>query len=289
MEYKPQYFNYHDLCTNGKQTVKCEDIHINNIDEYFYGIINILKDGIELDEVQNMKIKVIFQDGEDVTLTIFDYLFNVMFWGLNVNIDAPITSENFIFPDDITKNYIANYINKVFIKKYRKSIPFITLNQTIDNVIGKFRDIRIFQMYLANTLNLEDTITLMEKYPEFNDTVHFDVSNIPLADVKNAGLDAAKVQIEYIKNSDHCLRDSFRTGEAISPKQYKEVAVNIGTKPDGHGSVFPHPIYHSFMNGGLTTPEEITEESSVGRTAQILQKGNVGESGVTEQNALRIQ
>ena len=286
MEYKPQYFMYQDLCKKGKQTVDTKDINNENINDYFYGIINILRDGIELDEVQSMMIHVKFQEGKDpkvdadeVDISIFDYIFNVMFWGLNTSVGSPITVLNFVYPDDITKRFIAGYINQVFIKKYRKTIPFIVLNQTIDNVIGKFRDLRMFQMYLSNTLNLEDTIELMEQYKEFNDTVHFDVSNIALADVKNAGLDAAKVQIDYIKNSNHCLRDSFRTGEAISPKQYKEVAVNIGNKPDGHGSVFPHPIYHSFMNGGLLTPEEIAVESSVGRTAQILQKGNVGESG----------
>ena len=145
--------------------------------------------------------------------------------------------------------------------------------------MGKFRDLRQFQLYLANTLNLEDSLELMNKYPEFNDTVHFDVDNIPLEDVKDKGMEATNKQIEFIKNSDHCLRDSFRTGEAISPKQYKEFAVNIGSKPDGLGSVFPHPIKHSFMNGGLQTPEEITVESSVGRQAQNLQKNNVGQSG----------
>jgi hypothetical protein len=135
-------------------------------------------------------------------------------------------------------------------------------------------------MYLANTLNLEDTIELMNKYPEFNETIHFNPDGIPIEDVKEMGMEAANKQIRYIKNSDHCLRDSFRTGEAISPKQYKEVAVNIGSKPDGKGSVYPHPIRHSFMNGGLSTPEELAIESSVGRIAQILQKTNVGESGV---------
>ena len=184
-----------------------------------------------------------------------------------------------VFPEDITKKYIKEYIDNIFVDKYRKKLPFIELNQTIDAVIGKFRDLRQFQMYLANTLNLEDTIDLMNQYPEFNETVHFDTTGIPLEDIKEAGMAATNKQIRYIKNSNHCLRDSFRTGEAISPKQYKEVAVNIGSKPDGQGSVFPHPIKHSFMNGGLQSAEEICIESSVGRVAQILQKTNVGESG----------
>ena len=279
MQFQSQYYFYEDLCKSGNQTIDTTNITKETIDQYFYGLINILKDGIETEEVQKMMIHIIFADKEECDLSIFDFLNNLIFWYLNTGVGAKINSYHIVFPDDITKKFISNYINNIFIDKYRKTVPFIVLNQTIDDAIGKFRDLREFQMYLANTLNLEDTIELMKKYPEFNDTIHFDVTGIPIEDVKDLGQKAADKQIDIIKNSDHCLRDSFRTGEAISAKQYKEVAVNIGSKPDGQGSVFPHPIAHSFMNGGLQTPEELTVESSVGRIAQILQKNNVGESG----------
>ena len=280
MEYKEHlYYPYKDLCQKGRCTIYTKDLNNSNIDTHFYSIINILKDGIETEEVQKMMIKVIFANDIDVELSIFDYCINLMFWNLCTSIDHPIYDVHLVFFEDITKKYIKQYIDNIFIDKYRKKIPFMVLNQTIDNVIGKFRDLRPFQMYLANTLNLEDTLDLMNNYEEFNDTIHFSVDGIPLEDVKEKGMEATNKQIKYIKNSEHCLRDSFRTGEAISPKQYKEVAVNIGTKPDGLGSVFAHPIEHSFMNGGLQTPEELVIESSVGRVAQILQKTNVGESG----------
>ena len=92
-------------------------------------------------------------------------------------------------------------------------------------------------------------------------------------------MEYTRTQIKYIKNEDHCLRDSFVSGEAISPKQFKEVSVNIGTKPDGQGGVFPYIINNSFINGGVSEPESYVIDSSVGRTAQILQKMNVGTSG----------
>lgn len=279
MEYREQYYPYKDLCKTHRQTVYTKDLNKDNIDMNFYAIINILKDGIETDDVRSMMIHVVFENDTELDFSIFDYTMNLMFWPLCTAVGHPIWDVHCVFFEDITKRSIKEYIDNIFIDKYRKKIPFIDLNQTIDSVIGKFRDLRPFQMYLANTLNLEDTIDLMNKYPEFNETVHFDVEGIPIEDVKDAGMRATNKQIKYIKNSDHCLRDSFRTGEAISPKQYKEVGVNIGSKPDGLGSVFPHPIRHSFMNGGLQTAEEITVESSVGRVAQILQKTNVGESG----------
>lgn len=280
MQYNEQfYYPYKDLCETGYQVIYTKDLNAGNIDNHFYSIINILKDGIETDEVRKMMIHVEFQNNSSLDFTIFDYTINIMFWGLCTSVGHPIWDVHTVFFEDITKRYIKEYIDNIFVDKYRKSMPFMLLNQTIDNVIGKFRDLRPFQMYLANTLNIEDFIDLMKKYPEFNDTMHFSVDGIPIEDVKEMGMEATNRQIAYIKNSDHCLRDSFRTGEAISPKQYKEVGVNIGSKPDGQGSVYPHPIAHSFMNGGLQTPEELAIESSVGRVAQILQKTNVGESG----------
>ena len=280
MEYKERfYYPYKDLVETGRQTIYTKDLNSGNINSHFYSILNILRDGIETPEVQNMMLHIIFENDNDVDLAIFDYSLNLMFWQFCTIANHPIWDVHMVFFEDITKRSIKEYIDNIFIDKYRKKLPFIMLNQTIDAVIGKFRDLRMFQMYLANTLNLEDTIDLMNQYPEFNDTVYFDISNIPLEDIKEAGMKVANKQIEYIKNSGHCLRDSFRTGEAISPKQYKEVAVNIGTKPDGRGSVFSHPIEHSFMNGGLQTAEDIFIDSSVGRVAQILQKTNVGESG----------
>ena len=106
----------------------------------------------------------------DVDLTIFDYTINLMFWNLCTAVDHPIEDVHLVFFENVTKRFIKEYIDNVFIDRYRKKIPFIMLNQTIDAVIGKFRDLRFMQMYLGNTLNLEDTIDLMNQYPDFADT-----------------------------------------------------------------------------------------------------------------------
>lgn len=280
MEYLEEYYApYKELVETGYQDIYTKDLNKDNIDIMFDNAINILKDGIETPFVQNMVLNVHFVDNVVLKLSIFDYLFNLMFWRLRLMIGKKIYSVHLFFPDDITQKYCKSYIDNVFIDKNRKSIDIIDLNQIIDGTIGKFREFRRFQTFLSNSLNLEDTIELMNKYPEFNDTMHLDVSNVPLEDVKEYGMEVTRKQIEFIKNSNHCLSDSFRTGEAVSPKQYKEVAVNIGSKPDGRGSVYPIAVNHSFLNGGLQNPTELFIESSNGRVAQILQKNNVGESG----------
>ena len=273
------YGPYAELVENGTIDINTKDLNDSNIDQHFQWIINILNDGVEKPGIQNLSVRITFTDNITIRLFIVDYMYNLMFWSIIVSSGREI--ESFYYFDcvnqPITKKNIKKYIDNKFINFNLKTMDFIKLNQSIDRGIGKFRALENYQMYLANTVNLEDTIELMKKYPEFADTVHFDPTGIPLEDVKDAGMKAANLQIEYIKNSDHCLKDAFIAGEGISPKQYKEVSVNIGTKPDGQGGVFPHPIMGSFINGGLRNIEEMTVESSIGRIAQILQKQNVGQ------------
>ena len=273
------YGYYKDLVENGNMTVDAHLFTRRNIDDHFNSILNILSDGIETEYVQRMMVHLIFTDGEYADLTIFEYMFCLMFFTLPLEAGEEIDSDKIFWVQDITQDEICKYINNKFIKRYRTKLPLITLNQTIDTIFCKFRDIRKFQPYLMNTVNLKDTIDLMNKYKEFNKAIHCDASGVSIEDVKDFGMKAANTQVKYIINSDHCLRDSFRTGEGISTKQFKEVQANIGTKPNGKGGVYPTIINSSFITGGLTNPRDMIIESSIGRQAQILSKNNVGTSG----------
>ena len=266
------------LVTNGYQEVNTSDIKYENYESYFNGLLNIMRDGIEQPDVQALKIGFHLGDGNFVRFTLTDSWFNIIFWTLPIYIGEPVTVKYLVDTRAITKKYIKNYFN-MFIKDHQLNIDFITLNNILDETMYKFKYIDEFAMYLANTVNFRDTLDLMEKYPEFNASIHADLTGVPIEDVKAVGMDYTQTQIKYIKENDHCLRDSFVSSEAISPKQFKEVSVNIGTKPDGHGGVFPYIINNSFMNGGVSEPESYVIDSSVGRTAQILQKMNVGTSG----------
>ena len=273
------YGIYVDLVKNGYIEIYTKDLNKSNINDHFIWIMNIMKDGIETDKCQSMKVHVTFTDGVSLTLSVFEYWFNLIFWTLPSESNMEISSYYLFDTRAITKSSIKNYIDDLFIRPNRLALPFKELNNIIDDCLHKFKYINTFALYLANTVNFEDTLDLMKKYPEFNESVHLDLSNVPIEDVKNIGQKYADLQIEYIKNSDHCLKDSFKAREGINPKQFKEVNVSIGSKPDGRGSVYPGIINKSFINGGVDDFVSYAMESSVGRTAQILSKINVGTSG----------
>lgn len=282
------YYIYTKLAQTQRQTVNVLEIDINNWNQHMDAIVNILKDGIETEYVQNMFITVIFADGVDVDLSIFDYFFNITMWNCIIRAGGQILSKHLFFPENITKGEIKRYIDDNFIDVYRKAnfqgattpeeVNKI-LNNMIDGSLHPFSLIDIFSFYLANTINIEDTLDLMNSNPRFNQLMNLDLSNIPIEDVKNEGMKATNEVIDIIMGSDHCLADSFRAQEGVNPKQFKELSISIGSKPDGRGGIFPTIINKSFLNGGVSDIISSFIESSGGRTAQIIAKMNVGSSG----------
>lgn len=278
--YFENYYCYAELAEKGYQVIHTDDINDSNIDLHFKAIVNILSDTIDDEASRNMMVHVVFPDDE-IDLYIFQYMFTLMFWTLICAGGERIMSYHLFFEEVINQRTISEYINKFFVKKNMKVMELIKLNQNIDRCIGKFRDLENFQMYLCNTLNFKDTTDFMKEFPEFADAIHTDISNIPMEDIKEYGMDNTRKQIRYITkhDRDHSLKYSFISGEGTNTKQFKEVFTNIGSMPNGQGSVFKHPIPTSFINGGLQSEEDFVIDSSIGRIAQILQKQNVGQSG----------
>lgn len=278
------YVPYDELLEKGYQTIFSKDINRETWNQYYNSIFDILKDFIEQPSLQTSLIKIVFEDGRDVELSVVDYWLNLIFWHLLVYTNTLIEPRHIFFVDEFKQSSIKNYIDKYFIKPNRKLLSTRDLNNIIDDMMKLFQGIDDFSFYLSNTICLEDSIFLMKENAEFYDILHKDLSSIPMEDMKAEGMKYASRSIDIIKNSiinghEHCFADTFRASQSINPKQYKEAFINIGPKPNGQGGIFSKPINTSFINGGLKDPVDYMIESSTGRIAQILSKMNVGNSG----------
>lgn len=253
--------------------------------EYYNGILNILKDGIYCDYVQKYMVDIQFAEGTTIQLSIMDLYMNIVMWRLIIIAGEPIMPYHLFFEDEITADSIKDYIDKWFIDQNRTTTNNKELSNAIADTLHCFHDIDQFSAYLSNTLNLEDTVLLMEKDPEFYECLHADLEGLPIDKVKDVGMDYTNKSIRSIKKSkallgyDHCLADAWRAREGISPKQYMEFTIGIGTKPDGRGGIFNKIISNSFINGGVTDPADYFIESSIGRISQIIKFKSVSTSG----------
>lgn len=282
------YYIYSELVQNGTITVPTNCITATTWKNHYNGILNIMKDGIETREVQHMKIVVQFvEDNESVTFYIPDYYLNLIMWYPLVNINKTIRPQHIFFNDEgTTGDSIKKYIDKYFIMPNKLTLSNKTLNNAIADTLFNFSDVDDFSLYLANTLNLEDDIDLMEKSKEYNDFIHCDLSSYPVDQIKDIGLDITNNAIDnYIMKSkkilgyEHCLKNAFAADEGINRRQYKEANFNIGTKPDGLGSIYHDIINQSYITGGLNNLLYLLIDSGASRVAQIISKNNVGDSG----------
>ena len=288
------YYMFADLVRTGRFYLRTSNITSSNWQEYYDGILNILKDNIETEEIKRFIITVDFGNNDVVDLTIFDLYFNIIMWYLVVKSGITLDARALFCPKIINRKCIKKYFDKYipiiverFSHIYKHDVKRITisLNNIIDDTLSKFSDVDSFSFFLANTINLKDTVDLMNNIPEFNDLVHTSLINEKIEDVKDIGMKKADRSIEIIKNAksvlgyDHCLKNSFETGEGVSPRQYKEFAIHIGSKPDGTGGVHPHIIDRSYLMGGLQHVADQFVDSASSRVAQIIVKHNTSSSG----------
>lgn len=279
--YLTNYENYgvfKDLILNGHYTLYTKDITNENILEYFTNILNILKDGIETEFVQNLMIDIIFADNEHIQLSIFDLYENLIMWRIIVP-QCYIESKHIFFNDRYTRDYIKEYIDRFLIKPYRKLIPIKEMNNIIDNSISLLKSITVFDMYLCNTICNEDFIDLMKSEPRVRELLNCDLSDVPIETVSDVANDLLNELMGYILKSDHCLKDNILSGQGFSKKQFRELVISIASKPNGMGGVFLYTINSSYMNGGLNNLTSLFIDEYIGRLAQILSKENVGDSG----------
>ena len=285
LENLQNYYMYAPIARQQKLVIHTNQINFKNWKEYYDGLVNIMKDGIELEYVHSTMITLVFPTGEDIDISIPDLFINLILWYPIVSLNMTICPQHLMIKSTFTAKDIKEYMDTHIIEPYRMKVSNKTLNNIIADMIVNFVDVDNFSMYLSDTLNLEDDIVLMEHSQEFRDLIHCNLANVPIEQVKDKGMDIVYRAVEIIMNSkniigyDHYLRNAFAAKEGINLRQYKENHYNIGTKPDGQGSVYHEIINQSYITGGLNKMIYQLIDSGSSRVAQIISKKNVGESG----------
>ena len=282
------YFCYADNVKN-KSNISIyvpRDITSQNIDDHIEGIYAILKDGIETDYVHNLKINVSWGGDLECDLFIIDYWYTLFMWKMILVNGDKIEPKHIFWSEELKRKDMKKFVDEFILTKDNKiRLGNKFLNNNICDGLWNFSSVETFAYYLANTINNEDDIMLMNACPAFKELYNTSLEGVPFENIKSEGQKITDKAIEIIKNSkkylgfDHGLASSFKASEAINPRQFKESRFNIGTKPNGSGGIYPYAINKSFTNGGVNDKLSYFIESSSARTAQILSKNNVGDSG----------
>ena len=275
------YGEYAPLVNSSRISVNSKDITWQTWDMHFNSIYNIMRDGIETEQVQNIIIAVNFGNIE-VELYIFDYWFNLIMWKLKCAIGEEIRPKDLFFDDFIRAKHIKAYIDR-FLEDNITKYSNIILNNIIDDCLYEFSKIDTFAWYLSNTIDVDSFVSLWYEYPEAREIMSIKMATtentVPIEQTMSLGTEASNKLLNMINNSDHCLSDLVKAAQGLNNKQFKEFATHIGPKPNGKGGIFPFILDTNFLMGGVNSTASYAIESAVGRIAQIIVKGNVGDAG----------
>ena len=183
-----------------------QKIAADNIDDHIAAITAILQDGIETDYVHNMLFTVSWGNGIEADLFIVDYWFNLFMWKMILMDGEQIHPYHIFWSPELKRFHIKDYVDKFVLtigNKIRLGNEF--LNNNICEGLWPFSYVEAFSYYLANTINNEDMIDLMNHSPEVWNILHTSLADVPINQVKDIGMKNTNALIEYIKNSSDIL------------------------------------------------------------------------------------
>ena len=194
------YFQFTGILKGEIPVIRTADINQQTWQEYYDGISNLMKDYIETELVQNRYAIVDFGD-ESIELYLVDLYFNIIMWHPLIQLGAAIEPKHLFFVDELTQDSIKDYFDTHIIEVYRRTVESIVLNNVLDDAVYNLLCTDAFSMYLANTINLKDTIDLMNANTEANDILHISMKNRPMEEIKDVGMQYTHRFIELIKES----------------------------------------------------------------------------------------
>ena len=128
LPYEENYGIYAELVRRGFMIIYTRSLSSDNIRDHYAWLMNIFRDGIELEEVHAMKVKVIFEDNEEVVLSVFEYFMNLIFWYPALSSGDRLTSRFFFWVENFTASDIKKYIDDNYIDIHRSDQDIKTLN-----------------------------------------------------------------------------------------------------------------------------------------------------------------
>lgn len=288
VNYMTDYGVFNKIFQGEQIIIKTDDITPDNHMDYYNGLLNLFRDYIENENLQNTRITFDFGDGVVIHLTTADALINISMWSFIINAGRRVRPRHiFLEKDGITRNAIEKYINKYCIDPNRSTMRIEYLNNLIYTSLSLLRFVDEFGMFFNNAICIEDFIDLCNASPEFDELIHGKerYRDCPVDQINPRAMEDVNTMKKFFVNAKKFIGRSIGLGDAtrakvgMKDKQMKELGIIVGAKPNGEGGIGAYTIEGSYLVGGLRTLEETFIDSGNGRIAQIITKRNTADSG----------
>ena len=259
-------------------------------DGFVWGLLDWMRHGFEHKEFRDHPVMYKFRniDGEDVKQMPFRlFIFNCIMWRPMVCINFNHIGDHLIISkQDVVhfgKQWVKDYMDINYIEKYNRTIPANRMSEIMtDTNFLLSRISAIFNPFMGVTINTDVFIELCKRYPEFQALTEFrlDESKQPkeMEDEIKAKTDEI-IEIICREGQFNCLKPLLQPGAGVNAKQFAELCLNIGLKPDVEGNTIRRPVNTNYLTGGLRNIGDYYTVAISGRKASIINNDFMGKTG----------
>jgi hypothetical protein len=258
-------------------------------EEFIMTVLNNMTYGFEHKEFRDHPAQYKFRDdsNEDVKWLPFrHFLINIIFWYPMVAIDFNVLDDTFIIPSvimpKISGGFIKNYWDAKYVKPYKRKLDNHRLNEILHDATFLLSRISAkFNMFLGISISIEVFRDLAERIPEFKELLYFNIDEtMQPAEIEQTMKKMSDKQLDIILNDNKFnLLKPLLAPKAVKKKQFDEVSINIGLKPDADGNTIPTPINNNYITGNLGSIQKHFVNNISGRKAAIINNEFMGSAG----------
>jgi hypothetical protein len=185
---------------------------------------------------------------------------------------------NFLFNNDFDTTSISLYFNRL-IDEFSEE-DYGKLSTTISSIIENLSDLSgESNVKIGNTISLYSIIKLAERNPEVLELINTEIpAGLQFDEIEDLLKNRSSRLIEILSEEDTCFKDYFNAKTGIDKKQFGQVMVNVGLKPDLFGNVISDPIDTNYVRG-LRDTNDFYINALGGRKALITTHKRVKDSG----------
>lgn len=232
------------------------------------------------------KVLIICEDGEEITITLFQFLINLYFLEFNFMYKIPVTKEWMI---DVDKEFLSNYNKHVeemcqhriynIIKK-RKIDSMQCFSWILSNLTERMERLsELLAPIAAPTINLIDISEFCDRNARFNAKLETELDDTKSFSQLEAELVLEGKELkEIIKNDGHSCLVPFVESDCVNEHQLTQMFVAVGPRMSSSNVVMNHIMKTSYLNG-LQNAGDLIAESEIAAKALIYKKKFVGVSG----------
>lgn len=277
-----------DLCKQ-HLVIKLKDIFQYFSNKKDYDIFCEIIENYILDDYSRAtdeQVKIICEDDEEVTITLFQFLINLYFLEFNFMYKIPITKD---WMHDVDVNFLKNYHSNLEKMCQEKIYPIIEKKKIdseecfsfiLSHITERMEQLsELLAAISSPTISIIDLIEFCGRNKEFNNLL-----DTTLDDTKSSAQLEAQLKEDGQKLFDIILKDKnsclfpFVQSDCLSILQLTQMFIAVGPRMSINNIVLPHIMKRSYLNGLQNVGDQIAE-SELAAKALIYKKKFVGVSG----------